>query len=682
VTDDILFRTYEPPALKEGDWDESKHPRGQPGNAGQFGPGGGGKEPSTSKPGKGKAPKTGQPKPGGVGAESIEGQHPGQGYSKDARLLHDGTIYTTNVQDAVLALYEHKHVELDQPRTVSTLIRKLGQEAMRWQKAGQAAPTFNLCDVSVAGTNLFCTDTKGIPRIEMPQLDREQTKKFIKYLKKEGYESEKVKERADYLRATQDELSGAKVAANMDKLKDEEDHIGRRLVVSRDNYILDGHHHWAAKIGLDALDGKLSQATKMPVTRVDISITQLLREADKFTGGKGHKAASEMGYEPEVTRAKRPKTEIELWPEHGEDEGEFLDRCVYALTPCIGADRAEEVCGDKWDASGKLGKKGYVTRDQLSGELASNLVTEACGKTCLACDAPANDTQALFAKLWDESEHPREPAGTPEGGRFAGGGPADEGTAHVDESALRDTKEISEAVAGQLGFPQSDVIINPGTYHVQLGDREFDAAGSANLQTGKITLYPQGLTGFGTSIGGVTAHEIEHIKFQTALDKHQAEYRLAEAEPGPPPNPASEHWWEQRGGKDAVFRPDGTLWPPYDQKYPNYQAMEKAFRMHTWEDFAKSDGVSDYSYDWWKNWKDQKTFQGRPISYEQAVYETLAEIARIKYQTGLFPDHMGERIISWRGEDKPPPTKVEMVKNRAVWRELFRTVEKVYKGTA
>jgi len=365
----ILFRTYEP---KAGfDPSEPRDPHGE------WTSGGGGDEGEGKAPG-GKAPKN----------------HPGKGYSKNARLLADGTIYTTDVDDAARALHEGKKVELDQVKKVSTLIHKLGEEAQRWQKAGKTAPVFNLCDVTVVGTNLFCAETKGIPRVKMPQLDRKQTKAFIEYLKAKGYKVERERERADHLRATQDELSGAKVAANMDKLQDVEDHINKRLVVSKDDYILDGHHHWAAKIGLDAAEGKLSNATKMPISRVNISITKLLEEAEKFTGGKGHKPASEAASAedalmfrrfdppPFVVKAKRPKTEIELWPEKDQDRDDFLDYCIDELTPCLGADRADEVCSAKWEASKELGKKGFVSRADLGDDLS----IEPCGKSCLACD--------------------------------------------------------------------------------------------------------------------------------------------------------------------------------------------------------------------------------------------------------------------------------------------------------
>jgi|SRR5215475_894267 len=245
----------------------------------------------------------------GEGGDGDGGKHPGAGYSSHAKLRADGSIYTTDVHDAARALYEGKKVELDQPKKISTLISVLGKEAERWQAQGQKAPLFDLCNVSVAGTNLFCAESKGIPRVKMPQLNAEQTKKFLEYLRGKGYKIDRGKEVAANLRATQNQLDGAKVAINMDKI-DSEKGKDPRLVISKDDYILDGHHRWAAKLGVDSRDGNLSNDTKMKISRVNISITKLLEEAEKFTGGKGHVAAGERSIKMLFHTYEAPEDDI------------------------------------------------------------------------------------------------------------------------------------------------------------------------------------------------------------------------------------------------------------------------------------------------------------------------------------------------------------------------------------
>lgn len=90
------------------------------------------------------------------------------------------------------ALAENKKVVLDQPREVATLIDKLSKITKEMVAKGEKAPNFNLCNVSVKGTNLFCAESKGIPRIKMPQMDSEQTKEFRHWLKDKGYAIEKT----------------------------------------------------------------------------------------------------------------------------------------------------------------------------------------------------------------------------------------------------------------------------------------------------------------------------------------------------------------------------------------------------------------------------------------------------------------------------------------------------------
>jgi hypothetical protein len=81
----------------------------------------------------------------------------GPGYSANAHVI-DGVIHTSSVYDAQRALFENRRVELSQIKQVSTLIQRLGETAAEMAEAGETAPVFNLCNVSVKGTNLFCAE--------------------------------------------------------------------------------------------------------------------------------------------------------------------------------------------------------------------------------------------------------------------------------------------------------------------------------------------------------------------------------------------------------------------------------------------------------------------------------------------------------------------------------------------
>jgi hypothetical protein len=218
------------------------------------------------------------------------------------------------------------HVELSQPREVSTLVSKLAEMVEDAKKKGKDAPIYDLCKVSVKKTNLFCVKTKGVPRVRMPQLKGEPlkgsradalerdkrgevdlTEKFADHLREQGFSIKRTKERADYLRATQDQLNGASVAA-IAKYLEGGGKIEGALLVARDNYIVDGHHRWAAEVAVDAEDGNLKNDPPLDVLRIDAPIIQILDLANKFAADWGIPQQSVASAIPDV--AGIPKKDI------------------------------------------------------------------------------------------------------------------------------------------------------------------------------------------------------------------------------------------------------------------------------------------------------------------------------------------------------------------------------------
>jgi len=288
-----------------GIWDPEKHPRNE---EGEFGSGSANRRAKSARAVKAlKAQEIGlmatlakiksvrSMKGKGVAKATSEksGKHPGPGYSADAYVDSNGVMHTTNVYDAQRALFENRRVDLKQPKMVSTLIKRLGETALEMAEGGSTAPTFNLCNVTIKGTNLFCADQIGIPRVEMPVIRASKTADFVKYLEKQGYEVTEGKEKSANLRASQSEISGEKVAASMKRIE-EEGKFYKRLVISKDDYILDGHHTWAGQLAHDAADNDLeNDGRQVKVARINIGIVDLIKEAEKWTGGAGKKAASE-----------------------------------------------------------------------------------------------------------------------------------------------------------------------------------------------------------------------------------------------------------------------------------------------------------------------------------------------------------------------------------------------------
>jgi hypothetical protein len=195
---------------------------------------------------------------------------------------------------------------------ISTIIDKLAELGKQAKEKGEKAPNFNLCQVSVPGTNLYCDGNKGIPREDMPQfkgtpepgsiadkLPKDEngeadTEEFFKQmLNKQGIKvSEPTAVPADRLKATQSELVGPKVAG-MSKVLADPNHpaygkITAPIYVSNDGYVLDGHHRWAAVVAHNASNP--DNQIPMNVRVIDEPIVPLVKRSNKFAEEIGIRA--------------------------------------------------------------------------------------------------------------------------------------------------------------------------------------------------------------------------------------------------------------------------------------------------------------------------------------------------------------------------------------------------------
>jgi hypothetical protein len=226
-------------------------------------------------------------------------------------------VVTDDPKEALDALRQGKTVSLGSVDEVNTLIADIHAFAQEAKKKGEKVK-LNLCQVSVPGTNLFCgsslkgDDGQPIPRDKMPQLAGKPKKgspvdnpdkfpvdgsgevnvgdAFVKHLAEKGIETREGSVPAAQLKASQSELKGANLAFMMSpegqkavKLQE------NSIFVSSDGYVIDGHHRWAALVGIDAKDGKLG-GTPIKVRVINMPIKQVLTEANAFT--------SVMGIEP------------------------------------------------------------------------------------------------------------------------------------------------------------------------------------------------------------------------------------------------------------------------------------------------------------------------------------------------------------------------------------------------
>jgi len=177
-------------------------------------------------------------------------------------------------------------------------------------KAIDSKSDYNLCDLPT-----MCRDNIGINRINMPQLggfavpgspaDELPKNKYGGVDAKEQFANYLINERgfnvtaenvpAADLKATQDELVGSKVAGIWWAMQDPNSPVSQEInndyiFISKDNYILDGHHRWAAVLGDAFRKGRLKDTT-IRVKRIDADIKNLVPIAMQWTKDFGIQVA-------------------------------------------------------------------------------------------------------------------------------------------------------------------------------------------------------------------------------------------------------------------------------------------------------------------------------------------------------------------------------------------------------
>jgi hypothetical protein len=218
---------------------------------------------------------------------------------------------------------------------ISTVIDKLAELGKQAKEKGEKAPNFNLCKVSIPGTNLYCDGNKGIPREDMPQfkgtpvpgspadkLPRDSagevdTEEFFKkMLEKDGIKvSEPTEVPPDRLKATQSELVGVKVAGMSEVLEDPThpayEKITAPIYVSNDGYVLDGHHRWAAIVAYNAAHP--DKPIPMKVRVIDEQIEPLVKRSNSFAeqmGIRAKKADTGAAGGPSPIASTKKKVEV------------------------------------------------------------------------------------------------------------------------------------------------------------------------------------------------------------------------------------------------------------------------------------------------------------------------------------------------------------------------------------
>jgi hypothetical protein len=190
---------------------------------------------------------------------------------------------------------------------LSTKIDGLVDMVNQAKATGQKPEYFNLCKVTVPGTNLYCDGNLGIDRNDMPQFkgsarpgspaDKLPKNKdgevdgeafFKQLLEKDGIkvnsgpDNNGVEVPPDRLKATQMNMVGDKVAGMYQALEKDptNPNLTAPIYVSNDGYVLDGHHRWAAIVAYNTKNP--DKAIPMKTRIIDEPIKPLVNRANQY----------------------------------------------------------------------------------------------------------------------------------------------------------------------------------------------------------------------------------------------------------------------------------------------------------------------------------------------------------------------------------------------------------------
>lgn len=109
-------------------------------------------------------------------------------------------------------------------------------------------------------------NTLDIDRKDMPQISSNNMKHFLSYLDKKSIRHKEQTIDPNALKATQGHFHKEKIRNIISSMEDGSYKV-KPILISKDNYIMDGHHRWLAHSNLN---------TQLPVHRINLPVKSLI----------------------------------------------------------------------------------------------------------------------------------------------------------------------------------------------------------------------------------------------------------------------------------------------------------------------------------------------------------------------------------------------------------------------
>jgi len=371
---------------------------------------------------------------------------------------------------------------------ISMKIDELAKMAADAKAKGEKAPTYNLCEVTVPGTNLYCDDNLGIPRDQMPQfkgkpqpgtpsvdLPRDKNGEvdteplFKKMLADKGIKVVDTEIPSDALKASQSELVGTKVAGMAKALEENPNNPGitAPIYVSRDGYVIDGHHRWAAVTSAAIAKGA---PANMKVHVIDMDAKDIIPMANQFAQEQGIQAKSGAGEGGNVPNDMAKNPVQAKSPEEQQSGGK-----VYAI--------GGGYYSDTPDGPAKYVKAESVVEKALIDEdvNALFLMFEATVTKTLAKSGKTVKLKVLSKK---EQDAANKKAKETSGGKTPVGGKAQQRTKAPEKETKQQPKILAKLNEQELKAIENEYVSQKGAESAAMADIDVKKYGKMDMAQG------------------------------------------------------------------------------------------------------------------------------------------------------------------------------------------------------
>ena len=233
--------------------------------------------------------------------------------------------WADNIANDILA---GKHPEVE-PENVSALFMGMAKR--------QDHP--DITELKVQGTLLFGDEGMGIARKDMPQIPAEERDRFLADLAKDGVKTTEESIDPKTLKPIQKEVSGSRSGAIYNRYrKAGEIPEQQRILVSRDGFVIDGHHTWGAAVAF-SFD---NPSATLPIYRLDMDAKEAL--------GTSLEWSKANGFESQAIDAKKSRI-LETFEKHGTHDQKTHGNWSTGRSEMIASGRIPDM---NRDASGRI----------------------------------------------------------------------------------------------------------------------------------------------------------------------------------------------------------------------------------------------------------------------------------------------------------------------------------------